>query len=141
MTRSSAIALVGLLCACGSDPRDTDDRFAECVGGFGSLAVTNYHGGPDKLGAQSQETELRPDAVLRRGLGVAWESPPLHAETIDGVRYAPHLYASPLYVDQLPITAGRYAGAELSTVIAASSNGWVYAINASVVSRISPLVT
>ncbi|MEM6996181.1 MAG: hypothetical protein AAF721_37085, partial [Myxococcota bacterium] len=32
---------------------------------------------------------------------------------------------------QLPITAGRYAGAELSTVIAASSNGWVYAINAS----------
>lgn len=42
----------------------------------------------------------------------------------------PHLYASPLYVDSLTITAGDYAGAQFSTIVAATSNGFVYAMNA-----------
>lgn len=62
--------------------------------------------------------------------GPLWSSPPFHSVPLDGQTYAPHLYATPLYVDRVPITAGPHAGRTPSVVVAASSNGWVYAVNA-----------
>ncbi|HEX9548351.1 MAG TPA: hypothetical protein VF942_13510 [Acidimicrobiales bacterium] len=56
--------------------------------------------------------------------------------TLDTVRigstdYDPHVYASPLYVDDLLVTdGGSYDGLHFGAVIAATVNGYVYAINA-----------
>jgi hypothetical protein len=41
------------------------------------------------------------------------------------------VYASPLYVDRVTMTVAAYAGRTFHVVYAASSNGFVYAVNAS----------
>ncbi len=126
---STGIAVWALV-ACGSEGPDPAPRVVDCVSPVGGIDVTQYHGDHEKLGERRDEVELSPTAVRRAGLGVVWESPPLDAATIEGVSYAAHVYASPLYVDDLAITAGPYAGADLSTVITATSSGWVYAVYA-----------
>ena len=60
-----------------------------------------------------------------------WDSPPFDSVTIAGTVYPPHVYASPLYVDRVTMTADAYAGRTFHVVYAASSNGFVYAVNAS----------
>ncbi len=115
--------------ACSEPAEEAVDRAAECVAPPHPLAITNYHGGADKLGQQRVEVELGAEAVARAGLGVAWTSERFHAEDIDGVTYEPHMYASPLYVDDLSITDGPFEGTRLSIVFATTSNGWVYAIS------------
>ena len=76
------------------------------------------------------ETVLTPAAVAGGTFGKLWQT------TLDTVRigstdYDPHLYASPLYVDDLLVTdGGSYDGLHFGAVIAATGNGYVYAINA-----------
>jgi hypothetical protein len=53
-----------------------------------------------------------------------------HSVTLGGRTYAAHVYATPLYVDEVRVSTGPYAGLTLSLVYAATSNGWVYAVNA-----------
>jgi hypothetical protein len=71
---------------------------------------------------------LAPAAITAHGMALAWESPELDAALIGGTDYAARAYASPLYADDVPM--GPCGGAPLSVVFAATSNGFVYAVNA-----------
>lgn len=88
--------------------------------------VPSFHHDPQRTGWNDQETTLTPASVSGPAFGLLWESPAL--DSVDG--QAAHLYASPLYVDRVAITAGEHAGGTFSVVVAASNNGYVYAINA-----------
>lgn len=70
--------------------------------------------------------ELTRSGVEGPAFGLVWESPQL-----DGFEgQPPRLYASPLYVDRLKLTAGEHRGKTFSVVFAATSHGFVYAVNA-----------
>jgi hypothetical protein len=47
-----------------------------------------------------------------------------------GIEYPARAYASPLYADAMTIRGGIYDGAIASVIYAATSNGYVYAVNA-----------
>ena len=80
--------------------------------------VLTFHGDRQRTGWIANETILTPENVASGEFGPIWSSPQLDSVTIGGIAYKPHLYASPLYVDRT------------QTVYAASTNGFVYAINA-----------
>jgi hypothetical protein len=89
-----------------------------------------FHGDRSRLGWSSAERTLAPAAVGGGGFGALWSSPPLDALDIDGVSYPPHLYASPIYADDLELTGGGdFDGRRLGVVFAATSNGFAYAVN------------
>jgi outer membrane protein assembly factor BamB len=90
------------------------------------LNVLTFHGDRQRLGWNPGETALTPARVAGPAFGLLWSSPPLGTLELNGVSYAPHLYASPLYVDDLLLSSGRRA----SIVVAATSNGYVYAVAA-----------
>ena len=92
------------------------------------LSLTGFHGGPTRLGWNDDEPALTPDAA--RHISFAWSSPPFEAAMVDGFVIAPHLYAAPLYVDDVLVSAAPFAGLTTSVAFAATSNGDVYAINA-----------
>src|SRR5438445_221298 len=89
-----------------------------------------FHGNRQRTGWNSVESVLTPTAISGSGFGKLWDSPAFDKVVVGGATYAPHMYASPLYIDDLAITGGTYAGQRLSVVIAATSNGFVYAVNA-----------
>jgi len=86
-----------------------------------------FHGDPQRTGWRSAEAELTHAAVTGPQFGLAWESSRFDA--VGG--HPPRVYASPLYVDALKLSAGPHAGRTFATIFAATSNGFVYAINAS----------
>lgn len=89
-----------------------------------------FHCDRQRTGWNPNETVLTPATVSRRTFGKLWQTT-LDTVRIDGIDYDPHLYASPLYVDDLIVTdGGAYEGLPFSAVIAATGNGYVYAINA-----------
>lgn len=85
-----------------------------------------FHADAGRSGWRADETVLTPEKVRGADFGALWESPQL--DIVDG--YAPRLYASPLYVDRVAMAKGQHRGVAFATVFAASSNGYVYAINA-----------
>lgn len=85
-----------------------------------------FHADAGRSGWRAEETVLSPEKVRSAGFGALWESPQL--DTVDG--HPPRLYASPLYVDRVAMSKGPHRGVAFATVFAASSNGYVYAINA-----------
>jgi outer membrane protein assembly factor BamB len=91
-----------------------------------SHAVAAFHGDRQRLGWSSRETALSPTSVAGPAFGPVWSSPPLDAVVLDGVSYTPHLYASPVFVEDAALSDG----VRTSLVIAATSNGFVYAIAA-----------
>jgi hypothetical protein len=99
----------------------------------GQYNVLTFHGDRQRTGWVSNETILTPANVSSGSFGPLWNSPQFDSVTIGGTTYPPHLYASPLYVDSVTITAGIYAGLAFHVVYAGSSNGFVYAVNASTV--------
>ncbi len=103
--------------------RDTPDSSPAHVA---APDVPSFHHDPERTGWNDQEIALTPASVSGPSFGLLWESPAL--DSVDG--QTAHLYASPLYVDRVAITAGQHAGSTFSVVIAASNNGYVYAINA-----------
>ncbi len=103
-----------------------EERTTDLPHGVASYA---YHGGRARQGWNDAESGLVPERV-KTSLGPLWESPRLDTAIVGGVEYEAHLYATPLYVDDIEITKGDYTGLWSSVVFAASSNGWVYAINA-----------
>jgi len=102
---------------------------------YSQYNVLTFHGDRQRTGWISSETILTPASVSGGSFGPVWNSPPLDSVTIGGVTYPPHLYASPLYVDGVTMTGGQYAGVTFHVVYAGSSNGFVYAVNASTITR------
>jgi outer membrane protein assembly factor BamB len=94
------------------------------------LNIVAFHGDRQRLGWNPHETALTPAGVASSAFGELWSSPPLDTIDLDGVSYAPHLYASPLYVDDVLLSGGDFAGQRASIVLAATSNGFVYAVAA-----------
>jgi len=95
-----------------------------------AVNATTFHYDSLRTGWNPNETLLTPSSVSGSNFGPLWNSPLLDSVTISGTSYPPHLYATPLYVDSLQITAGPYAGYQFSVVFAATTNDYVYAINA-----------
>jgi hypothetical protein len=94
-----------------------------------ALAVTGFHGDERRLGWNDRETELAPERLREGQLTLRWRSDAFGTAELQGRKYAAHVYASPLYVDDvdgLPRAGGR----RVSLVIAATSNAEVYAIHA-----------
>src|SRR5579863_2221661 len=87
--------------------------------------VLTFHGDSQRTGWISGEKILTPANVSGGAFGPLWDSAPFDSLIIKGKTYPPHLYASPLYVDRVAM-----AGGEFHVVYAASSNGFVYAVNA-----------
>ena len=91
-----------------------------------SADMPTFHNDRARSGWRSRETVLTPAVVAGPSFGQVWESPQL--DVVDG--QPPRLYASPLYIDGVRMTSGQYRGDDFSVVFAATSNGYVYAINA-----------
>ncbi len=85
-----------------------------------------FHADSRRSGWYAEQDALAPDDLRQAAFGIAWESPPLDA--VDG--HDARLYASPLFIDALTLKSGPLRGETFAVVIAASSNGYVYAINA-----------
>jgi len=102
---------------------------------YSQYSVPTFHGDPQRTGWISRESILTPARVSNGSFGPIWNSPALDSATLAGVTYTPHFYASPLYVDSVTMTGGEYAGMTFRVVYAGSSNGFVYAVNASAVTR------
>ena len=92
------------------------------------LTLSGFHGGPTRLGWNDDEPSLTPTSA--RNLSLAWASAPFAPATVAGTVFAPHLYASPLYIDDVTITSAGFNGVNTSVAIVATSNGDVYAVNA-----------
>jgi outer membrane protein assembly factor BamB len=95
-----------------------------------SINLVTFHGDPQRTGWNSMETILTPANVSGPAFGPLWNSLPFDPVTIAGTDYAAHMYASPLYVDDVLIGGGPYVGGHFATVVAATGNGFVYAVNA-----------
>ncbi|MCL1635099.1 ThuA domain-containing protein [Luteimonas sp. SX5] len=96
--------------------------------------MLTFHNDRGRSGWRSRETVLTPAGVSGDAFGLVWESPQL--DSVDG--YPPRLYASPLFVDRMRISEGPHRGEIFPAVIAASSNGFVYAINAARTGDVAP---
>src|SRR5260370_2033839 len=85
-----------------------------------------FHGDRARTGWNSNETVLTPANVSGSAFGVLWSSP-----VFDSFGGTPaHMYASPLYVDDVTLSTPDLPGQHLSVVVAATSNSYVYAVNA-----------
>lgn len=85
-----------------------------------------FHGDRARTGWNSNETVLTPANVSGSGFGMLWASPVF--DSFGGT--APHMYASPLYADDVTLSTPDLSGQHFSVVIAATSNSYVYAVNA-----------
>lgn len=130
------IAMLAL--ACASPPANSpavcapasDAAPHACQSTFHGATVPMFHGDRARLGWQATESVLSPQSVALPAFGRLWESEALDPAEIATTTFPARLYASPLYADDVAITSGAYAGSKLSVVFAATTAGWVYAINA-----------
>ncbi len=105
---------------------------AICCACFAALAraapldTLTFHRDRARTGWNSNEAMLTPAAIARGGLRLGWESPQF--DSIDG--FPPRLYASPLYVDDVEVVTTEHRKGMFRVVFAATSNGFVYAVNA-----------
>jgi hypothetical protein len=113
-----------LLAAC--DDGGDDSEALHCPPKRAAVEVTQFHGDARRLGWNDAEGELTPAALRAGKLALRWRSQPFDAVEIEGRSYEAHAYASPLYADGVALGGGRRA----SLVIAATSNGIVYAVSA-----------
>lgn len=100
----------------------------------GPRDTLTFHRDPGRSGWSAVETELTRAIVGGPGFGPLWQSPQLDAH--EG--QPPRLYASPLYVDEVLLTAGPHRGRRLAVVFAASNHGYVYAISAGATGEVAP---
>lgn len=86
-----------------------------------------FHNDAARTGWNANERILTAAAIASARFGQIWQSP-----TLDGFGDVPaRLYATPLYLSSVEITAGR----RMPVVFAATSTGYVYAISAG---RVAP---
>jgi mono/diheme cytochrome c family protein len=84
-----------------------------------------FHGDPQRTGWNARETVLTPASVAGGHFGLLWQTPQL--DSVNGV--PPLLFASPLYVPELPFASGPHRGQHLSLAYVVTSAGYAYAIN------------
>jgi mono/diheme cytochrome c family protein len=85
-----------------------------------------FHGNAQRSGWYAGERLLRADALRSGRFGLIWESEPLGAAGDT----PPRLFASPLYLESLPVAASDGSRQRRDVVFAASTTGFVAAINA-----------
>jgi hypothetical protein len=85
-----------------------------------------YHHNAQRTGWNDHEVVLSPSAVAGTSFGLLWETPTL--DYYEGV--PPRLFASPLYVDGVIISAGQYKGRSFPALYVVTTTGYVYAISA-----------
>lgn len=100
------------------------------VGADEAVNLPTFHGDRQRLGWNRHETDLSPANVAGAAFGELWSSPVLDSVELDGVSYPPHLYASPLSVEDVQIAGGAFDGTRASVVVAATTSGFAYAIAA-----------
>ena len=88
----------------------------------------HFHRDNQITGWNPNETILTPATVASGNFGVVWESIPGEC---GGAEIPPHMYASPLFVEDVIMTTGdQYDGMHFSVVIAATNTNFVCAIAA-----------
>jgi hypothetical protein len=93
------------------------------------LRKVTFHGDRARLGWNARETVLTPAKVASGAFGQVWSSPAFDSVTIAGKVLAPHIYATPLFVERAPAPPnGPFAGCVLDLAYAATSNAFVYAV-------------
>jgi hypothetical protein len=120
---SRVIGFVLLLAACEQPP---DRRIVgpRCNLPATSIDVPTFHGDRARLGWNPREIALSPATVGGGHFGQRWSSPQLDHAVVGGHDYAPHLFASPLYIENVRISPELYS----SVIIAATTNAFIYAI-------------
>jgi hypothetical protein len=93
-----------------------------------------FGGERQKTGWRSNETTLTVANVGGGGFGQVWQSPLFDADP-DGT--AAHLFADPLYVNEVAISAGQFVGT-FKVVLCGTTAGWVYAVNAAQNGSVAP---
>lgn len=88
--------------------------------------VTTFHANPMRTGWIDSVDALRPDDIAGGSFGEFWRTPEFDWA---GGR-PPRLYATPLYLDEVDVVSGTYPSARCGVIFAATSNGFVYAVNA-----------
>ncbi|HST43652.1 MAG TPA: ThuA domain-containing protein, partial [Luteimonas sp.] len=83
-----------------------------------------FHGGAAR-GGWLVDAGAPERTLLGPQFGEVWSSPRFASHS----RHPPRLYASPLFVPALDIRGGEHRGARFDALVAATSNGDVYAIN------------
>jgi hypothetical protein len=117
-----ATLLISALCVtCAVDARAQGDPTKNYL---------TFSGSAQRTGWIANETILTPANVSGGQFGPIWNSPQFDSVSIGGTAYTPKMYATPLYVDSVTMSAGLYASQTFSAVIAATSNGYIYAVNA-----------
>ncbi len=116
--------------SAGQEPRHQaqDDQPDLSAPGSSEAALNKltYHNNAQRTGWNAHETILTSAAVSGSSFGLLWATPQL--DSFDGV--PPRLFASPLYVDAVQVSAGQYEGSAFPVIYAVTSTGNVYAINA-----------
>ena len=107
----------------------TDLELAQAQNGPPVNAPT-FHYDRQRTGWNSSETWLTPTNVAGSGFGPLWNSPVFDSVTVSGTTYPAHMFATPLYIDSVQISAGTYAGSNFNVVYAATTNNFIYAVNA-----------
>jgi hypothetical protein len=124
-------ALVALLPAAGCTPGAVANGAGAAPSAASGWSDTlTFHGDAARTGWNRAERTLTPAVVSAGSFGEVWTSPRFDSSTVGGTTYEPHLYASPLYVDRVRITAGPHAEGPFGVVFAATSTGYVYAVEA-----------
>jgi len=120
------VALIPLALGTCSSPSPSNSQRTTSVDDTGTYNWLMFHGDRARTGWNANETVLTPANVGSSSFGMLWASPIF--DSFSGT--VPHMYASPLYVDDVTLTVPDYAGRHFSVVIAATSNSYVYAVNA-----------
>lgn len=121
-------ALAIIACACESTQLPAAPLVACFADQHGQASVA-FHGGPARIGWDSQEPSLVPQAISA-GFGPIWSSAELDGAVVAGTQARGRAYASPIFADDVTMHAGIFEGAQLSPIFVATSNGFVYAVNA-----------
>ncbi len=108
-----------MLCGCAAPSLDTPDRRL-------SVNKTTYHVDANRSGWNSSEIRLNPSTVAGPDFRQLWASPRLDSYNAT----PPRLFATPLYVSNVEVGLSSKGPGFLDLVYAATSTGYVYAINA-----------
>lgn len=93
-----------------------------------------YHGDAARTGWNAAERMLTPSAVASGRLGLLWQTAPLDPAG----DVPPRLFATPLYVHDVAVRAAGSVRRRYDVVYAASSTGYVYAVNARQAGAVAP---
>lgn len=105
------------------------DVRTECASAVTGMTKATFHGDRTRLGWNDREDLLGP-ARVGGGLALAFVGDAFASFVRDGQTFVGRAYASPLYADDLRIATREVAGAKMSVVFTATSNGDVYATSA-----------